>query len=250
MCLLTFYPEGILLETGALMNGAEFNNDGHGFAIVTQHHIIVWHCMDARLAVDTFARTRTKYPDGPAIFHSRFGTHGSVGLRNCHPFRVGGDARTVLAHNGILPSSVQPAKGDTRCDTRIAAEDFLPGSPFGSLGSRRNRERLARWLGPSNKLVVLTIDPRYRRNAYILNEESGIWDGGVWYSNSDYREPFIDSLDDYWCFECHTFEVDPVTGMCTECGACRDCGERPGHCFCYQPAKFPAPDEQDFLPSR
>ncbi|MGW5105951.1 hypothetical protein [Nocardia sp. NPDC004123] len=42
------------------------------------------------------------------MFHSRFATHGFITNQNCHPFAIGGDERTVMAHNGVLPDIVQP----------------------------------------------------------------------------------------------------------------------------------------------
>lgn len=246
MCLLTFFPDDVLPDVDALFNGAHVNNDGHGFAIVTGRRIIVRHGFNATHLIDDFARVRRAHPSGPALFHSRFGTHGTVDKANCHPFRLGGDQHTVIAHNGILPKSVQPAKGDPRSDTRIAAEDFLPCRPFGSFGSRRGRDRLARWLTPHNKLVFLTVNRRYQHNAYIINEDSGTWDNGVWYSNTDYRP---DQIDKYWWQDatdnwiCPTCDekgvIDPVALYCTVCGTCADCYEPDGSCACYSPNKTP-----------
>src|SRR5262249_475168 len=108
-------------------------------------------------------------------------------IDNCHPFPVGGDPRTVLAHNGILPRGVQPHGGDPRSDTRIAAEAFIPA--FGSLRSRRTRLRLQRWMTPHNKMVLLTVDRRFKQPAFILNEESGTWSEGIWYSNHGFQPP-------------------------------------------------------------
>lgn len=254
MCLLTFVPADTVPNVDALLNGAAINTDGHGFAIVTGQRIIVQRGMDAEGTVEAFARLRALYPAGPALFHSRMATHGTISDSNIHPFLVGGDSRTVLAHNGILPKTVQPQKGDTRSDTRILAEDILPHDPFGSLGSRRNRDRLGRWLTWSNKLVVLTVDPRYRQNAYILNEEQGVWDGGVWYSNEDYRPSRYSFMDDesYWewwentargtaCGVCLEVDsVDPHTWFCRVCGTCADCGEEALDCMCYTPTEPPA----------
>jgi Glutamine amidotransferases class-II len=242
MCLLTFYPAGILPDVTTLANGAYVNDDGHGFAIVTGRRILVRRGLDAERMVTSFDHLRGKYPDGPALFHSRFGTHGTIGRHNCHPFRVGGDRRTVLAHNGILPKMVQPREGDTRSDTRIAAEDLLPRKPFGSLGSWRGRDRLAKWLGPGNKIVILTVDPHYRENSYIVNEDRGIWDSGVWYSNNDYREPERWEIRDWRaapaCPVCHAVDaVDPYVGFCMECGCCIDCSAPAEYCFCYVPEK-------------
>src|SRR5919197_328019 len=141
----------------------------------------------ADLMIEPSPAPRHAHPHGPALFHSRFGTHGKRTIDNCHPFPIGGDNRTVMAHNGILPAVVQPAKGDPRCDTRIAAEDFLP--LLGPLRARRTRLRLQQWMTPRNKIVILTVDQRFKDRAYILNEEAGIWDGGIWYSNDGYLPP-------------------------------------------------------------
>jgi hypothetical protein len=250
MCLLTFLPAGIPPDTSALRNGAEFNDDGHGFAIVAGDEIIVRHSLTAEPLIDQFAGARRQYPDGPALFHSRLSTHGAEhDLANCHPFTLGGDPRTVLAHNGILPAAVRPRKGDPRSDTRIAAETFLPG--FGSLRLRRNRLRAERWMTKANKIVILTVDRRYRDRAYILNADAGIWDAGIWYSNDGYL-PYVPrwTAADYWspdgpadpvpdwadghCCVCHT-AVELTDATCPYCGGCPLCGEWRDDCGCYAP---------------
>lgn len=184
MCLLTFLPAGAMPDTAALRNGSYLNNDGHGFAVVAGDHLIVRRGLDAEPMIEAFDVTRREHPDGPALFHSRLATHGQTGLDNCHPFPVGGDNRTVLAHNGVLPAVVQPAKTDPRSDTRIAAEEFIPA--FGSVRSRRTRLALQRWMTPQNKVAILTVDRRFKQRAYLLNEKSGIWNSGIWYSNDSY----------------------------------------------------------------
>jgi hypothetical protein len=254
MCLLTFLPAGVTPDADALSNGTLVNDDGHGFAIVTDGRIVIEHGMDADPLIDAFARLRRRHHDGPALFHSRLGTHGTTRLDNCHPFPVGGDTRTVIAHNGILPKAVQPADNDPRSDTRIAAEEFLPA--FGPLRLRRTRLRLERWMTRYNKMVILTVDRRFKQQAYILNESSGIWDGGIWYSNDGYRPPrcqprrpypvwmagswgtstgdsatAVDRCGNCWCL------VDEE-GYCPVCGWCLDCGEPECDCLCYQPRRW------------
>jgi len=256
MCLLTFFPAGVMPDAAALLNGAYINDDGHGFAIVAGDDLIVQRGMDAELMVDAFDALRRLHPHGPALFHSRFSTHGERSIDNCHPFPVGGDSRTVLAHNGVLPAVVQPAKSDPRSDTRIAAEDFLPA--FGSLRSRRTRRRFERWMTPHNKMVILTVDRRFKQRAYILNETEGTWDGDIWYSNDGYlplppsRWTQLDDPRSDWprwdrldlildrCGFCDTI-IDPTDNECRYCGWCLDCGEMPEDCLCYTPA---APDKR------
>jgi predicted glutamine amidotransferase len=244
VCLLTFFPAGALPDTNALLNGAFVNNDGYGYAIVTGGEIQVRHGLDAEKMITAFDTARRSNPTGPALFHSRFATHGSTGTDNCHPFPVGGDPRTVLAHNGVLPTVVQPRKKDARSDTRILADDFLP--LFGSLRVRRNRLRLQKWMTPANKVVILTVDRRFTQQAYILNEDAGIWDGGIWYSNAWYRldDRLRYRYQDGWkyddaaagCLFCGA-AFDPGDQNCQVCGGCFDCGEELEDCWCYVPAR-------------
>lgn len=255
MCLLTFLPAGVQPDAQALTNGAEVNDDGHGFALVADHNLIVERGMHAPDVIAAFLALRRRFPDGPALFHSRLGTHGTRGLDNCHPFPIGGDSRTVVAHNGILPANAQPGKGDPRSDTRIAADTVLP--TFGSLRHRRTRLRVQRWMSVHNKMVVLTVDRRFRQSAYILNEQAGVWDGQIWYSNHGYlpvRYPLLDpnpsritrgtrrwDEDLLRCDYCAALVEDGET-QCWCCGWCLDCEHPPQRCTCrpWLPTLYPA----------
>lgn len=242
MCLLTYLPEGVLPDTHALRTGTLHHPDGHGFAIVTDGALLTQHGLDADHMVGCFHTLRQRHPDGPALFHSRWATHGAHDLGNCHPFPVGGDAGTVLAHNGVLPKRARPTTTDPRSDTRIAAEEILPR--FGSLRQQRVRRAVERWMGPDNLMVVLTIDPGFRRPGYILNEAKGIWDQGIWYSNGSYRMPaepdtepvggetaWVDwgTAPGWGCPIC----TEPLRwwmSQCPRCGWCLDCGDATGDC--------------------
>lgn len=229
MCILTFIKPGITPDTDLLLRGALVNPDGHGYAIHTGDQILTGHGLDATTLIAEFTKLRDMHPDGPALFHSRLATHGRHDLTNCHPFRLGGDERTVLAHNGILPAHVHPAKGDPRSDTRIAAEDYLPTRPFGSLDSWAGRERLERWLG-TDKLVLLTVDPAYKHPAYIFNEHRGHWIAGSWYSNDTYRWRLW--LDEAGCEACGEYEPDKFGPHCPTCGHCEECRRPFPACVC------------------
>lgn len=186
MCLLTFYRPGVLPDLDALRNGAFVNDDGHGYAIVTRDRkLIVGRGLNSDAMIEEFNKVRRKHPHGPAMFHSRYGTGGSNDLLNVHPFAVGGDSRTVIAHNGVFPASVQPGKGESRCDTRIVAEDFLP--LIGPLSQRKHRLVVEKWMGDNNKIVLLTTDPKYKQPWFILNEDAGDWEEDTWYSNSGWK---------------------------------------------------------------
>lgn len=234
MCLLTYLPANVQPDTEALRCGAQCNNDGHGFGIVVpgQEEILVGKGMNAEEVIAEFVRLRAQYPHGPALFHSRLTTHGNTGVDNCHPFVVNGDARTVVAHNGILPRDSHPkilgytvrpsdkdpnvqirsAVYDQRSDTRILADDLLM-ERWPTLDSRHTRKRLTRWLGTGNKILVLTTDPRYRKDAYLFNADLGVWTGGIWYSNSSFR-PFGRARSGYgsWYDSAWSYKGPAVAG--------------------------------------
>lgn len=283
MCLLTYLPAQVQPDLDALFNGAVANDDGHGFAIVAgrrHNRLIVHRGLNAETVLDAFVAARRQHPDGPALFHSRLATHGDATLDNCHPLVVGGDTRTVLAHNGVLPAAARPAPNDPRSDTRIAAEHYIPA--LGPLQYRRVREALQRWMTPANKMVILTVDPRFRQRSYLLNEASGIWDNGSWYSNDSYLPapptPWTSIDEDWdwegdwldgapyhavgvhrhpagrdWCGACGAAVVaaDIRAGStCRRCDSCLGCGEMPEACFCYTPAELDHPAPSAFAVTR
>lgn len=223
MCLLTYFPPGATPDPVALSVGASVNPHGHGFAVIAGTRIITGHGMDATAVIDHFTAVRARYPRWAALFHSRYATRGDRSVENCHPFLLGGDARTVLVHNGTLPKRVHPGPYDPRSDTRIAAEEYLPGAPFGSIDTRRGARGLQSWLG-SSKLVILTVDPAYRHSAYLFGEQAGRWDGGVWYSNTSYqRTAARRPVRRYLCRSCLSVDFDRKGRYCTSCGWCFDC---------------------------
>src|SRR4051812_2097818 len=98
MCILTLFKPGVTPDLLALRAGAAANPDGHGYAVVADGRILTGHGLDPDAVIDQFATVRAEFPDTAALFHSRLATHGAVCADNCHPFVVGGDERTVLAH--------------------------------------------------------------------------------------------------------------------------------------------------------
>ncbi|MEU1953399.1 class II glutamine amidotransferase [Nocardia rhamnosiphila] len=250
MCLLSYFPPEATPDPGALRLGAAVNPHGHGFAVIAapEHRIIVGHGMHAEKVIDRFLAVRDRYPAGAALFHSRYATQGVHGIDNCHPFRLGGDARTVLAHNGTLPKRVRPRAYDRRSDTRIAAEDYLPTMPFGSIDTHRGARGLETWLGPS-KLVLLTIDPAYQQSAYLFGERAGVWDDGIWYSNTTYQAVARRRMRRLVCRCCARLDLDRVGRYCTRCGWCFACEGIFPHCDCTSPAT-PDPVDIDHEPAQ
>ncbi|AYE99639.1 glucosamine 6-phosphate synthetase (plasmid) [Mycobacterium paragordonae] len=243
MCILSFLPAGVGADVESLFNGGISNPHGHGWAIVTGERVLVGKSLDLTEALDGFAVARDEHLEGPALFHSRWATHGGLGVSNVHPFSVGGGRRTVVAHNGILPRIAHPEPGDERSDTRKFADEILP-TRFRRLDRPAAFKALSAWCGSGNKLVILTVDPRYSSNAYVVNEEAGQWDPttGIWHSNGDYRAAYwagyggVDISGVDVCEMCG-YGTAGATGYCDVCGSCQDCLEPARECLCYLRAR-------------
>lgn len=187
MCLLVFMPEGKTASKEALENAAYYNDDGFGWAIRTPDKILVGKNMDFSKAYDEFMDARSSF-NGDALFHLRITTQGGTNLDNCHPFYVGKDQMSIVAHNGMLP--VQDDKTG-RSDTRIFAETLLPRrGGIAYLNGDKSLPELEKWAAGS-KLVFLTVNPASKWRYVIVNMDDGHWgkddNEGVWFSNSSYK---------------------------------------------------------------
>ena len=264
MCMLCVVPPNVIPSREMLENSALNNPHGFGFAIVipSEKRIHVERTMNADTSINRFIEMRGKYPEGYALWHARFATHGSTTVDNCHPFKVGKDERTYLAHNGILPI-IEPS-GDNRSDTRIFAEDLLPA--IGGVVSLDNLQvqNLIEDFTTGSKVCVLTVHPDARFQCYLFHEEKG-WrdDTNVWWSNDTcyLSKPYTYSGDAKWYskqplgfltkhdeeqvfYECKVCElvIDEEqlweSGLgddyCPQCGSCYQCDAYMADDLCYK----------------
>jgi hypothetical protein len=262
MCILVVCEPNHTPTKESLDNGACANPHGYGFAIIADGVIISERSMSAKKSIKRFLELREQYPNGYAMWHARYATHGVKNEQNCHPFQVGvGNELTYLAHNGIL-DVVIPEK-DKRSDTRIFAEDTLPlMGGVTALDDDTIWVMVSKWAG-TNKIAVLTVDPEAGSPMYLVNEKLGIWEGGVWYSNAGYKPKvsYIAPTANVWrkaddkvwdsyiesarelsekdvdvCIYCDAIvDLEENEFYCTTCDMCYDCLTHIADCLCYTP---------------
>ena len=266
MCMLCVIPPNVIPSREKLENSALNNPHGFGFAIVipSENRIHVERTMNADTSINRFLEMRGRYPEGYATWHARFATHGTTTVDNCHPFRVGKDERTYLAHNGILPI-VEP-QGDTRSDTRIFAEDLLPA--IGGVASLDNPQvqNLIEDFTTGSKVVVLTVHPDAKYQCYLFHKEKGWEDeSGVWWSNDScyLPKPYVykestnwyskqplgfltkheadEAINFYECKVCELavsedelWESELSDDYCPQCGSCYQCNAYMSEDLCYK----------------
>jgi hypothetical protein len=271
MCLLIVCEPNSTPKATDLHAGACSNPHGFGFAIHVGDRVISERSMSAKKSIKRFLELRKQYPTGYAMWHARYATHGVKNEQNCHPFIVGGDERTYLAHNGVLDVAI-PAN-DRRSDTRVFAEDTLPKlGGVSALDDETIWNMVSKWASGS-KIAVLTADPSAQYPVYIVNENLGKWDeDGIWWSNqshvrslpkpavttwyspptsyttvhdegytrasvADYEDDlFKDTLMDE-CIYCESVvDLSENPYYCKACELCFDCGDSVVDCMCWTPA--------------
>jgi len=256
MCLLVVCEPNSTPNAVDLHAGACSNPHGFGFAIHAGDKIISERSMSAKKSIARFLELRAQYPEGYAMWHARYATHGVKNEQNCHPFKVGNDERTYLAHNGVLDISI--GKSDKRSDTRVFAEDTLPRIGGVSALDDDNVWIMAETWAKGSKIAILTCDPAAMHPMYLLNESAGSWDNeGIWWSNQSHKRTtylapvkpieYDDKLWDYavdldadlemcpYCESATDLTENPY--YCTMCQSCFDCSVMIDDCLCYTPNK-------------
>ena len=209
MCLLVVCKPNATPKREELTQGACSNPHGYGFAIVVGDKIITERSMSAKKSIKRFLELREQYPEGYAMWHARYATHGVKNEANCHPFQVGGDPLSYVAHNGVLDTFIE--SGDKRSDTRVFAEDTLPKIGGVSALNDENIYRMVESWATGSKIAVLSVNPAAQYQLYLINEKSGHWDdNGVWWSNNGYKKPVYAPIS-YATTYIGGTPVDPIT---------------------------------------
>jgi len=268
MCLLVVCNPNSTPSKDELTTGACKNPHGFGFAIDTGSGIISERSMSAKKSISRFLELREQYPNGYAMWHARYATHGVKNELNCHPFKIAGEHDTYLAHNGMLDILIP--KDDKRSDTRIMAEELLPRlGGVSALDDDYVYDMIGSW-SRGSKIAVMTNDPSAQYKIYIINESAGSWDDkGIWWSNTSHKptptittythEPSVYDIvvadghsaydDKFECPNCASMiDLWDSELYCLICECCFDCSAQFLDCLCYNPkAKDMLRDEYGFI---
>ena len=239
MCLAAYLAPGRTLTPDEVRTAWANNPDGAGFIYFADGAPVVYRTLRLHKFEKAYAQHAAR-GFGMAV-HFRYGTHGTNGVENVHPFRV--NRHDWLLHNGVLPISTD----GRRSDTRTFAEDWLPQLPPRWYASPELSALVSEFITGS-KFIVATNDPDASASFHILNASDGFWedDGRSWFSNRshcDRRLPRGSTAGSSWslpsewaadraasCLLCGLGST--AMGVCDACDACEGCLEDVAACNC------------------
>ena len=174
MCIAILKPKDATISKETLKICSEANPDGMGFAYVDNDTLYIKKYMKFEDFYNDFKEVQNK---SNMLIHFRIATHGAVELENCHPFFL--NHRMALIHNGIISEYGDKEK---KSDTRDFIDKVIGNISWKLMKNPSYRELIGKAIGYS-KLAILDITGDY----WIINEENGYWDNGIWYSNKSYE---------------------------------------------------------------
>lgn len=176
MCIAILKPKDKVLTKETLENCSVNNPDGCGFAYRNDEGKII---INKFMAFKDFWEAYNKVQENHTmLIHFRIATHGKVEIANCHPFKL--NNHMALIHNGII--SGYGSRTENLSDTRDFIDKVIGNISY-KMWKNPSFIRLVGDAIGSSKFAILDNDENY----YIVNEDKGTWDDGVWYSNTSYK---------------------------------------------------------------
>lgn len=177
MCIAIYKPEGIKIDKATLERCFNANPDGAGYMYNDNKQL---HMHKGYFTFKEFYKDFKKHEDKQAVIHFRIKTHGAINKDNCHPFMVNNALGFV--HNGVISGFGVEDMSDTRHFNEEIVKPLVAKWGNLSLFQPAIKSLIESRIGYS-KLIFLDRHGNYD----IFNENKGMWDNGVWYSNSSYK---------------------------------------------------------------
>jgi hypothetical protein len=179
MCIAILSPEGKTISKETLAQCYKRNSDGAGYMYASNNML---HVHKGFFSFDEFYDSYKPVEKEKCVIHFRIKTHGDINADNTHPFNVSNELAFV--HNGMINihESHKQYSDTWHFNERIIKPMYKDNKAF--IKKIYNQELIRGFIGNS-KLIFLDNKGR----STIINPEKGIWENGVWYSNSSYVIP-------------------------------------------------------------
>lgn len=179
MCIAIYKDKDLTISKETLQQCFKSNPDGAGFMYAQDKEL---HIQKGFFTFDEFYDAYQQHEKKRAVIHFRIKTHGKIDKANCHPFHI--HKGLGFVHNGIISGFGNQEVSDTREFSEGILKPLV--SKWGNLAIFQPaiKSLVENRIGYS-KLIFLD----RHGNAEIFNEKKGVWDNGIWYSNSSYKAP-------------------------------------------------------------
>jgi hypothetical protein len=194
MCIAIYKPEGKLLSLATLKECYTSNPDGAGFMYSENKKL---HIEKGFFSFQSFYDAFKKHESKQTVIHFRIKTHGKIDTANCHPFAVNNAIGFV--HNGVISGFGDSDFSDT---VRFNEQILRPlVNKWGNLALFQDPiiDLIESRIGYS-KLVFLDRHGNHK----IMNESKGVWDNGVWFSNTSYK-PYVAAATPSWLDKTYSY---------------------------------------------
>jgi len=181
MCIAILKPAEKSITEATLAECFRCNPDGAGFMYSTGDEVKIHKGF---FTFASFYKAYQHHANKQLLIHFRIKTHGKVSQENCHPFYV--NKKLGFIHNGIISHhSSNGLVSDTRAFNDMILKPLVHQYGTTIITRPAIQSLIAPYIGYS-KLVFLDVDG----STQIINENKGVWDDGVWYSNTSYQ-PYV-----------------------------------------------------------
>lgn len=167
MCQIIYVKKNKKVNLEHLDQAQKVNKDGYGVMWFEDNEVKVFKTMKYN-RFKQIIKTLTPFEK---VLHLRNTTRGATNIQNAHPFNVG---YGYMMHNGTIGTMY--AK-DGKSDSQQLAKMITDAGIYDFEGSG---ELLKQIVGTTiNRLVFMNLDGEVT----IINENLGVWEKGIWYSN-------------------------------------------------------------------
>ena len=202
MCIIVAIPQGKQVTKQTLKRCWDNNPHGGGFMYSNSNKVIVNKEMASfKKYWKAFTQAKENH-DTSFVCHFRISTHGKINETNCHPFLV--NKNLGFAHNGIIYAA---PKSDNFSDTYMFNEAILKHLPNNFLTNTAHVSLISQYIGSGSKLAFLNT----KGEITIINDKAGVWDDGVWYSNTGYKAMNYFDYGGTKVGSINTYQAKPLT---------------------------------------
>ncbi len=177
---MLYIPAGKSIEERTLKQCYEANPHGSSFMFSFNGELKIFKTLSFQEFKREYANIKRVYANSPFVLHFRIATSGQIDLANCHPFNI--NASLGLSHNGIIRGYGSRTKNDTREFIEQVLTPIVNKYGDACLFKPEVVADLGKHIGAYNKFLIMSNDGKVS----IVNEKSGYWVKGLWFSNLDF----------------------------------------------------------------